>query len=229
MNTDLADKRFAPVAHSKTFNRILDVLALRDKKVLDFGCGFGEYLVKFGKGSLGLTTTLEEVEYGKLKNIRIVRGNVELIDALNLGETFDALWANNLFEHLVAPHAFLIKLKTISKHDTLLVLGVPVVPRIASLLKVHKFRGALAVAHVNFFTRETLRLSVQYAGWNVVDVRPFIFKNRFLDMLCSFFAPHLYVVARNNSSFTYADKKLKEWKDDSHYADILRIVGQKKS
>src|SRR3954470_2716913 len=96
------ETRFAPVDSSKTFNHILDILDLRDKKVLDLGCGYGEYLVKFGKNSLGITSTIEEVEYGKVRGIRIVRGNVELIEAINLNEQFEGIWANNLFEHLLS-------------------------------------------------------------------------------------------------------------------------------
>lgn len=223
--TENISKRFDNVSKSKTFNQILDVLGLRNKKVLDLGCGYGEYLVKFGEGSLGVTTTLDEIEYGKSKNLKIIQGNVELIDNIDLKESFEAIWANNLFEHLLSPHAFLIKLKTVSHQNTLLILGVPVIPRIVCLMKINKFRGALAVAHVNFFTRESLLLTVERAGWKVSDIRPFIFENRFLDKIFSFFAPHLYVVAYNDANFKYQDKKLKEWKDEAHYQNILKIVG----
>jgi SAM-dependent methyltransferase len=226
-NFESADKRFSPVDKSGTFNRILDVLSLRSKKVLDLGCGYGEYLVKFGKNSLGVTSTTDEVEYGRSRNIRIVKGNVELIENMNLSERFEAIWANNLFEHLLSPHSFLMTLKTVSEDKTLLILGVPVVPRIASLMKITKFRGALAGAHINFFTRESLRLTVERGGWKVRDIRPFFFSNIVLDRLFSFFAPHLYVVAYNDATFSYPDKKLKEWQDEAHYDRVLRI-GKKK-
>lgn len=222
-NFSSADKRFEPVSNSGTFARILKIFGLKDKKVLDLGCGYGEYLVKFGKNSLGITTTIQEVEYGKSRNIRIVQGNVELIENAKLSEKFDAIWANNLFEHLLSPHSFLMKMKTLAADNSLLILGVPVVPRIASLMHIKKFRGAMAVAHINFFTMETLKLTVVRAGWKVENVRPFVFSNVFLDKLFSFFSPHLYVVARNDTSFKYPDKKLKEWQDDPHYRDLLRI------
>ncbi len=227
MNTPLShekvDARFTPVHHSSTFNRILDALDLRTKKVLDLGCGYGEYLVNFGPESLGVTSTVEEVDYGKAKGIRIVKGNVEQLETLALNEQFEAVWANNLFEHLLAPHAFLMHLKTLAKQDTLLVLGVPVVPRIVSLMKLVKFRGALADPHINFFTKETLRLTVERTGWKVKGLRPFVFQNAFLDKLFSCLAPHLYVVAYNDTNFAYPEKKLKEWENEPHYAEILSL------
>lgn len=55
------------------------------------------------------------------------------------------------------------------------------------------------------------------------DIRPFIFKNVLLDRLFGFFAPHLYVVAYNDIDFMYPEKKLKEWQDEPHYQELLKI------
>jgi len=221
-----ATARFEPVARSRTFNRILSTFGLRTEKVMDLGCGYGEYLACFGAGSLGITSTPHEVEYGTSHGLHIVRGNVEKLGELGIHERFGAIWANNLFEHLLAPHAFLIGLKAFAGPETALILGVPVVPRIASLMRTGPFRGALAVAHVNFFTRETLQLTVERAGWKVEAVRPFIFSWRWLDLMASFFAPHLYVVAHDDADFSYHEKKLKEWKDEPQYAALISQVSK---
>ena len=225
-DTRSPDNRFSPVAASRTFNRVLDLLGLRSLATLDIGCGYGEYLVKFGPGSVGITTTIAEAEYAQARGLDVRRGNAERIDELRLGRHFRAIWANNLFEHLLAPHAFLLKLKKIAEPECLLVLGVPVIPAIPALLDLRAFRGALAVAHVNFFTRRSLQLTVERAGWRVESVRPFIFSNKTLDHIASSFAPHLYVVATDRPDFKYDPKKLKEWKDDPHYRDLLDITGQ---
>jgi len=185
------------------------------------GCAFGEHLVHFGEGSLGITTTVDEVEYGVRNGLNIKYGNVE---SLSLSEDFSVIWANNLFEHLLSPHAFLMRLKRHARPETMLILGVPVIPKVTSLLRLKKFRGSLAVAHINFFTRESLRLTVERAGWTVREIRPFQFGNSWIDSLFGFLSPHLYVVAENNTDFTYHEKKLKEWKDDDHYAEVLSLA-----
>ncbi len=217
------DEKFELVNNSKTFLRILKIFQLKEKKVLDIGCSYGEHLVHFGNESIGITTTREEVEYGKNKKLKIIQGNAEQIDALNLG-SFQVIWANCLFEHILSPHSFLIKLKIVSQHDTLLILGVPVIPRIVSLLRLNKFRGALAVSHINFFTKESLKLTVERAGWQVVDIRSFFFSNHILDLFLSCLAPHLYVIASNDEGFKYTAKKMKEWKDEPYYSQIIKIT-----
>lgn len=219
--------RFEKVAISKTFKNIMETFNLREKKVLDLGCGYGEYLKLFGKGSVGITTTDEEVSFGKLNNLDIRFGNVEKIEALNLETNFDTIWANNLFEHLLSPHAFLIKFKTISHADSRIIIGVPVVPKIVSLINLKFFRGVLASNHINFFTHSTLKLTIERAGWNVQEVRPFFLKNNFLDNILRPFAPHIYVIAKNNISFKYPPKKLKEWITDDMYEPLLKITQQK--
>jgi SAM-dependent methyltransferase len=199
-----------------------------DKAVCDTGCGFGEYLRFFGAGSIGVTTTQEEVEYGKSNNLKIIFGNAEKIEGVfTKGEKFKAIWVNNLFEHLLSPHAFLMNLKKISEPQAIVVLGVPVIPKIVSLTRFPWFRGTLASNHISFFTNKTLQLTVERAGWEVMAVRPFIFKNKYLDLLVRPFAPHLYVVAKNNVDFVYSAKKMKEWILDEHYEGLLSITKQK--
>lgn len=224
---DVISKRFSGVRNSKTFNIILDLFSLGDKKVLDLGCGYGEYLVNFGTDSLGITTTDEEIKYAKNQKINIEKGNAEAIQNLGIvsGE-FQYIWANNLIEHLLSPHSFLVNLKNIASDNTTLILGVPVIPKCPFLMRLSKFRGCLAGSHINFFTKESLKLTVERAGWNILDGRSFYFRNRRLDMFLNFLSPHIYIVAKNNLSFKYNDKKLKEWKDDRFYEPIIKTTNK---
>ena len=216
----MIDERFRLVGKPKTFMRLVQTFQLSKKRVLDIGCGFGEYLAHFGPGSVGLTTTPAEKEAAAQRGLSVTLGNAEEIHTLNLG-SFDVIWANNLFEHLLSPHAFLMHLRSVSLAGTTLILGVPVVPRPKWLLIFLRFRGSLASNHINFFTRDSLILTVARAGWTVRAARPFIFGSPFLDALTYWVAPHMYVVAEYNPDFSYPDKKVKEWKDEPYYQELL--------
>lgn len=202
--------RFANQAKSKTFQNIISIFSLDSKAVLDMGCSYGEFLVHFGPGSLGITIIQEEVDYGHTKNLNIQYGNVEN-DAFNLnGREFDIIFANNIFEHLYSPHGFLLKIKDYLKPGGYLILGVPCIPDIRQLIRLKKFRGSLASGHINFFTKYTLENTVKMAGWDVVMTRGFHFKNKFIDRLLNPIYPHFYVIAKVNNNFGYTDKRKKE-------------------
>ena len=131
----IIEERFDNVSASKTFYNMVRYLNLNEKSVLDIGCSYGEFLIHFGRGSIGLTISHEEVNYGKNKGLEIRYGNIESED-LSLKEKFDVIFANNIFEHLYSPHRFLINCKIILKPGGILVLGVPCIPTLCFLLHI---------------------------------------------------------------------------------------------
>ena len=217
---------FHTIEKSRTFRNLCELFGLTSKKVLDIGCGHGHYLIHFGPGSIGITTAQEEVDFGEANSLSIQFGNAEDVTETLGNQTFEVFWANNLFEHLVSPHIFLMKLKKIANKDSLIILGVPVIPKIVSLVHLRWWRGMLASNHIIFFTEDTLGLTVERAGWSVESIRPFIFQNRILDAIVKPIAPHLYVIARNKADFKYPPKKVGEWKDDPKYDELLSITHQ---
>jgi SAM-dependent methyltransferase len=211
MNDKKIEKRFENVGKSKTFQNILKAYSLNKKSVLDIGSSYGEFLAHFGKGSVGLTISKEESDYGKERGLDNRYGNIE-DENVPVNQKFDAIFANNIFEHLYSPHSFLIKVKKFLKDDGVLILGVPAVPKIVFLWKFSKFRGSLAHSHINFFTRQTLQKTVERGGWFVLENRSFHSKNSILDWLLNLIAPHFYVVARPDMNFSYHEKRQNELK-----------------
>jgi SAM-dependent methyltransferase len=223
MNDDLKERRFTLASNSRTFKKIVQAFSLNRKKVLDIGCSYGEYTALFGPESTGITSNPKEVEVGRKRNLDIRLGNAEELFKLGLSPDFQYIWANNLFEHLLSPHAFLMNLKKISGPGCVLILGVPVAPAPYSLTRLRKFRGVLSDAHINFFNWRTLKLTMQYAGWKVLDVRPFVLSNNFLDRMLKPIAPHIYMVAVSDPDFVYSQGKIQEWENDAMYGRVLEI------
>lgn len=203
------DVHFNKVAKSKTFRNIVNTFELNKKSVLDIGCGNGAFLAHFGPGSVGVTIISEEVDYAREKSLDVRLGNIESND-FQIAEKFDVVFSNNLFEHLLSPHMFMIKIKNYLKEDGLLILGVPCIPKIVWLMRFNKFRGSLAGAHINFFTKDTLVKSVEKGGWKVLGVRGFHFYNKFIDRLINLIYPHFYVSAKIDKDFKYTEKRMKE-------------------
>ena len=203
------EKRFAAVSASDTFRNIVQAHNLGQKAVLDIGCSYGEHLAHFCEGSVGLTIAEDEALYGKDHGYDTRYGNAEDPN-VPVTEKFDVIFANNIFEHLLAPHTFLVEVRRFLKEDGTLILGVPVVPWPNFLMKLTKFRGSLAVSHINFFTRKTLSITVSRAGWRVKNARSYHFSSKMIDALVHFISPHIYVVAKLEKDFGYHPKRQKE-------------------
>jgi SAM-dependent methyltransferase len=213
------------VLQSKTFARIAKKYDLQNKRVLDIGCGVGSYMQRFGPDSVGLTVNPNEVSLGKDINRDIRLGNAErLSEAMDERERFDVIWCNNIFEHLLSPHAFLVNLKAFAHPETIIILGTPMVPIIPGLMKIRKFSGALATAHVNFFNSTTYCLTSEFAGWKVSGLSPYFFSINLLNKLFTPIAPHLYLTAKNDSNYRYDNKKLNEWEFDTYYQPLIKIM-----
>lgn len=217
-NTEI-EERFKNVEKSTTFSNIVKSYDLDEKIVLDIGCSYGEFLAHFGRGSVGLTIAEDEAEYGRVKNLDIRLGNIESENVpIASVERYQAIFANNIFEHLYSPHAFLGKIKNMLKDEGVIIIGVPCVPKIVSLWNFKKFRGSLAVSHINFFTRQTLQKTIERAGFITLENRSFFFRSRILDWFMNLISPHFYVVAKKDNEFKYHPKRLKEL---SGYKNII--------
>lgn len=203
------EKRFSNISASQTFRNIINTFELDKKSVLDIGCSYGEFLAHFGPQSVGVTITQDEVDYGKRRGLDIRYGNIE--DAhFVLNQKFDVIFANNIFEHLYSPHQFLIDIKKYLNEGGLLILGVPCMPILTPLVHIRKFRGALAMAHINFFTKDTLIKTVERGGWIPMSTRGYHFMNPIVDHCLDLIYPHFYVAATLEKDFKYSDKRMKE-------------------
>ena len=170
--------------------RIPDVNKKRKGIWIDVGAGAGHYLKFMPEKSYGL-----DINESPEKKIYCWNFN-DSPRSTDLGMA-DVLWCSNFLEHVLRPHEFLIKLKTLIKPDGILVIAVPN----TSLFNKGPFSGTLHGDHVNFFTNSTLKLTVEFAGYEIVFAGTSSFP-KFGEFLAKI-GPTLMVVAKPIPNFQY--------------------------
>ena len=170
--------------------RVPDVAKRLKGTWIDVGAGSGHYLKFMSDKSFGL-------DINEIPEKKIYCWNFnDAPRSADLGVA-DVLWCSNFLEHVLRPHEFLIKVKPLIKSDGILVIAVPN----TSLFNKGPFSGTLQGDHVNFFTNSTLKLTVKFAGYEIIFAGTSSFP-KFGKILAKL-GPTLMVVAKPNHNFQY--------------------------
>lgn len=139
------------------------------KKVLDIGCSYGLTLLYWREDSEGVEIQHHMVEFVKALGRKVHVLNVDEGFSDLRTESYDAIYTNNLIEHLVSPHLFLVRLHSLLKPGGILAMGHPIVPPyfFRDIWKLFGYSGWLSVEHTNFFTPQTAKLTLERAGFKV--------------------------------------------------------------
>jgi len=202
--TRIINKFFNEVPNS--VNLLVKEYDFHKKRVLDIGCLYGQTLLYWGENSEGVDVSDRAIQFLKRLGINSYNFNVE--DGFNLlqEKKFEAIYCNNLIEHLVAPHLFLTRLYSVLDANGILAIGFPIVPSLTSFLwNKFNFKGWLADDHVNFFTSKTIKLTLERAGFKIVgQYSPGLYKfSSLLSKLCVKFTPHCLLICKKDNDFKY--------------------------
>ena len=223
-NERIYRKFFATVP--RAFLQIVDSYRLGEKRVVDVGCGYGHYLIHFGKGSLGLDANEKSRAFALSLGLEVIPCNVEEEIPLQ-PESYQAVWCANLIEHMVAPHLLLSRLHRILTPDGLLIAKVPVIPpapvRWGARLAGRSL-GYEAEEHINGFTPATFAFTIERAGFKVVESVSVALSNPLLQAatlpLTRRVGASVTVVARKDPNYSYGDKRLEafdpRWMDPAY-------------
>jgi len=162
----------------------------KDGVWIDLGAGIGHYLSFMSDSSYGLDLNEKEEKKIHSWNFNDEPRREDLAKA-------DVLWCSNFLEHVLRPHEFILKIKGLLKPDGVLIIAVPN----TTLKNKGPFSGTLQADHVNFYNNSTLKLTVEYAGYEILFSGTSSFPK--FGRLLAKIGPTLMVVARPKEKFQY--------------------------
>ncbi len=152
----------------RQFGRFVQDHALQGKKLIEIGCGRGEYLSllhEAGVEAYGLEYAEPSVRHCIERGLRVTRGFVDNPDYALQHAPFDAFAALNFLEHWPDPNASLSGIaRNLSKDG----IGLVEVPNFDMILQKNLFTEFIS-DHIFYFTRETLETLLRLNGFEVIE------------------------------------------------------------
>jgi len=149
------------------FRDFINKYSLRRKKIIEIGCGRGEYLSimgEFADFAYGLESSEQSVEHCKMKGLNVTAGFVESADYIINNNPYDAFYILNFLEHLPEPNA---TLRGIYHNMTDEGIGLIEVPNFDMILK-NKLFSEFIIDHLFYFTKDTLNSTLLLNGYDVL-------------------------------------------------------------
>jgi 2-polyprenyl-3-methyl-5-hydroxy-6-metoxy-1,4-benzoquinol methylase len=159
--------------------RMLAMVGLGEKRVLDVGCSSGYLarpLVERGCTVVGIERDARAASAAREVCEDVIVGDVEELELPFEHQSFDVVLCGDLVEHLRDPEVFLARVKPLLKAKGRLVLTTPNVANWALRLSLlggrwrYTNRGLLDRTHVHLFTRKTLVEALDNAGYRVLEL-----------------------------------------------------------
>jgi SAM-dependent methyltransferase len=144
--------------------------ALSGRRVLEIGCGDGFFLHSMrnvGAECFGIEPSSAQRELACTRGLSVEHGILSgmrrLVDA-----PFDAFVTRQVFEHIEDIRDFLLTIRGNLRDGA---VGLVEVPNLDKLVDEARFFDFIP-EHINYFTSRSLRLALQLAGFEVLEVSP---------------------------------------------------------
>jgi 2-polyprenyl-3-methyl-5-hydroxy-6-metoxy-1,4-benzoquinol methylase len=152
----------------RQFDDFVRKFKLKGKKVIEPGCGRGEYLSlmkQAGADAYGIEYADDAVRECCNSGLNVTKGFMDSRDLVLNGMPFDAFFIMNFLEHLPDPNA---ALSGICNNLTVDGIGLVEVPNFDMILNRSLFSEFIG-DHLFYFTRDTLATALQLNGFEVLS------------------------------------------------------------
>lgn len=160
-------------------DEMIQYLPKQPKTIIDIGCGNGAFAEvlqeQTGAEVWGIEYMDREAQVAKGKLHKVYSGRCEdYIDALP-DQYFDAVYFNDVLEHLVDPYMVLDKIKSKLSKGGVVISSIPNVRYHNTFMRVlinkdwrYEDFGVMDRTHLRFFTKKSIRAMYEDLGYDVV-------------------------------------------------------------
>lgn len=152
----------------KQFSQWVKANNLMGKKILEVGCGKGEYMDYMEPANVkvtGLEHLRESVEEGNKAGHKIYNGFIESYNYEIPEAPYDGFYIMNFLEHIPKPADFL---QGIAHNLSDFGVGIVEVPNVNMILE-KKLYSEFIQDHLMYFTKDSLRLLLELNGFEVLS------------------------------------------------------------
>lgn len=150
------------------FSNFVKKYSLKRKKIVEIGCGRGEYLSimsQVGAEAYGLEYSKDSVSQCVKNGLRAQVGFIENEEYKIEGAPFDAFFILSFLEHLPNPGEVLRGISNNLKNNA---VGIVEVPNFDMILKKKLF-SEFVTDHLMYFTKDTLTTALTLSGFDVIE------------------------------------------------------------
>lgn len=203
----------------KQFADFVEKFSLKGKKVIEIGCGKGEYLsiIQQSKAkAYGLEYSKESVTHCLKNGLKVSKGFIENSNFKIKNAPFDAFFILSFLEHLPDPNS---TLRGIYNNLTDDAVGLVEVPNFDMILRKKLFSEFVA-DHLFYFTKDTLNTTLEINGFEIINcnevwhdyiISAVVKKRKILDL--SHFSKHQAKIKHEIEEYIchFKDKKVAIW------------------
>ena len=152
----------------KQFGSFIQNFSLKKKKIIEIGCGRGEFLSimqQFDVEAYGLEYSEKSVMQCVKNGLKVSKGFIQSSTYRLNYAPFDAFYILNFLEHLPDPNSTLRGIYNNLADDA---IGLVEVPNFDMILRNNLFSEFIC-DHLFYFTRETLNTTLRLNGFEIID------------------------------------------------------------
>jgi len=169
-----------PIIYTHPRGEMLHYLPSTARSVFDVGCSsgaFGNELRKLGRITqlIGLEPNQEAAEVARSVYDQVIVGQFpEDQDQLPAGERYDAIYFNDVLEHMPQPELALAAARYLLTPTGVVIASIPNIRHVSILGKLivhdewrYTESGILDKTHLRFFTARSIRRLFEDGGWDI--------------------------------------------------------------